>query len=136
MQEKLNMHKKLAKAEVNLNWLWTFDYGFFWLYIYIHGQFSLFGTSGLTGFMISLFLEAPAPREERTWNLMGASVRNGLVFFLLFWKKYYFIQKLGFLINSHFGNVFPTSGVIALITLLYVKLRCYKSISAPGNSIL
>ena len=48
--------KKVANAEVNLNWPWTFDYGLFWLYIYIHEQFSLFDTNAnvLTSFMISL----------------------------------------------------------------------------------
>ena len=25
--------EKVAKAEVNLNWIWTIDYGLFWLYI-------------------------------------------------------------------------------------------------------
>ena len=56
--------KNVTKAEVNLNWLWTIDYGLFWLYIYlyIHGQFSLFDTNVLAGFMISLFLAGPVPR--------------------------------------------------------------------------
>ena len=48
--------KKVANADVDLNWLWTIDYGLFWPYIYIHEQFSLFDTNTnvLTGFMISL----------------------------------------------------------------------------------
>ena len=47
---------KVANAEVDLNWLWTIDYGLFWLYIHIHEQFSSFDTNTnvLTGFMISL----------------------------------------------------------------------------------
>ena len=59
-----HVSKKVTKAEVNLNWLWTIDYGLFWLYIYlyIHGQFSLFDTNVLAGFMISLFLAGPVPR--------------------------------------------------------------------------
>ena len=96
--------KCVAKAEVNLNWLWTIDYGLFPLYI--HGQFSPFDTNALTGFMISLFLAAPAPRVRRAWNLMRASVPDWLRFFLLFAKNYYFKQKLSFLINTLFGNVF------------------------------
>ena len=28
--------KEVAKAEINLNWLWKIDYGLFWLNIYIH----------------------------------------------------------------------------------------------------
>ena len=34
-----------------------------------------------------------------------------------------FIQKLGFIFNNLSGNIFQTSGVIALITLLYKKFR-------------
>ena len=68
--------------------------------------FRLLDTNVLTGFMIFLFLAAPVPRVRRAWNLMGTSVRNGLRFFLLLWKKYYFILKLSFLINNLFGNDF------------------------------
>ena len=83
-------------------------------HIYVQGRFSLFDTNVLTGSMISLFAAAPAPKVRRERNLMGISVRNGLRFFLLFGKKYYFMQKLSFLINNLFGNVFQTSGVIGL----------------------
>ena len=58
--------------------------------------------------MISLFLAAPALRVRRASNLMGTSVRDGLRFFLLFGKKYYFIEKLTFLIDNLFRNVFQT----------------------------
>ena len=44
-------------------------------------------------FMISHSLAAPAPRVRRVRNLIGTSVRNGLRFFLLFGKKYKFIQN-------------------------------------------
>ena len=41
-------------------------------------------------------------------------------FFILFGRKYYFIQKLKFFYyNNIFGNVFQASRVIGLITLLY-----------------
>ena len=61
--------KKVASAEVDLNWLWTVDYGWlFWLYIYIyiHEQFSLFDTNTnvLTGFMISLLQHLLQEYEE------------------------------------------------------------------------
>ena len=46
-------------------------------------------------------------------------------FFLSFGKKYYFIKKLSFLTKNPFGNVFQTSGVIGLITVLYQKLEMY-----------
>ena len=114
--------KKVVKAKVNLNWLWTIDYQLFWLYSYIHKWFNLFDTNVQTGFIISLFLAAPAPRVRKVWDLMGTSVRDGLRFFLLFGKKYYFIKKLSFLINIFFGNVFLTSEVIGFITLVYSKL--------------
>ena len=93
--------------------------------IYIPEQFSLFDTNTdvLTGLVISLFLAAPAPRVR---DLMGASVRNGLRFFLLFGKMYFFIQKSSFFINNLFRNVFQTLRVTGLITLVYAKLRCSK----------
>ena len=58
--------KKVANAEVDLNSLWTIDYGLFWLYIYIHEQFSLFDTSTnvLTGFVISLLQHLLQEYEE------------------------------------------------------------------------
>ena len=84
------------------------DYELFWLYIYIHGRFKLFHINVVTGFTILLFLVAPAPTVERAWNLMKTSVQNGLRFFLLLVKKYYFKQKLSFLINNFFGNIFLT----------------------------
>ena len=85
------------------NWLWIV------LTVYIiHGRFSQFDANFLTGFMISLFLAAPALRVRRASNLMGTSVRDGLRFFLLFGKKYYFIEKLTFLIDNLFRNVFQT----------------------------
>ena len=97
--------KNVAKAEFNLNWLWTIDYGLQQL-TYIYVQFSLFDTSVLIAFMISLFLATRPPRVQRAWNLMGTSVRNGLMFFLLFAKKYCFMLKLSYLINELFRNVF------------------------------
>ena len=60
----------------------------------------------LTGFMISLFLVAPAPRVRRASDLMGISVRNGLKFSLLYGKKYFLIQKSSFRINNLFKGVF------------------------------
>ena len=85
------------------SWLWIV------LIVYIiHGRFSQFDANILTGFMISLFLAAPALRVRRAWNLMGTSVRDGLRFFLLFGKTYYFIEKLTCLIDNLFRNVFQT----------------------------
>ena len=77
---------KVAKAVVNLNWLWTTNYGLFWLYIYIHGRFSVSETNAFTGSMVSLFFAASAPRVPRAGNLMRTSVQNGLMLFLLFGK--------------------------------------------------
>ena len=97
-------------------------YGIFHCRLY--GQFSLSDTYVLTGFTISRFLAAPASRVQKSRDLMRTSVWNGLNVFLLFGKKYYFIQKLSFLINSFFGNVFQISRVIGLLTLLHRKLQC------------
>ena len=83
----------------------------------VKSTFSLFDTNVLTGFMISLLVPLPAPSVRKARKLIGKSVQNGLRFFLLFWKKYFFIQKLNFLINNLFRNVFRTSVVIGIITL-------------------
>ena len=98
-------------------------YGIF--YCRLYGRFSLYDTNLLTLFMISismaLFLAVPAPRVRRARKLMRKSIRNGLRSFLLLGKKSYFIQMLRFLINNLLRNIFQTSGVIGLITLLYVR---------------
>ena len=113
----------MAKAEVNLNCSLWIDYEqlimdcFDCIFISTE-DLALFYINFLTGLMISVFLAAPAQRVRRTWNLMEKSVQNELKFFILLWKKYYFIQKLKFsYFNNLFGNVFQTSGVISVITL-------------------
>ena len=99
-----------------------FDYTFYGIFYYrLNGRFSLSDTNVLTRFMISLFLAIPAARARRARNLMGKSIQNGLTFFLLFGKKYYFIQMFRFLINNLFRNIFQTLGVIGVITLLHVR---------------
>ena len=124
-KEPKHASQKVVKAQANLKWLWTVYYRLFWLHTNIYRWFSQFDSNALTGFMISLFLAAPAPRRPRTWNLMGISVRSGFFwFFLLFGKKLFFIQKLRFLINKLFRNVSLTSRVIGLIPLRYAKLQC------------
>ena len=110
--------KKMAKAEVNLNCSLWIDYNN-WLWIVLivylcllHGRFSLFYINLHTGFMICFISCSTALRVRRAWNLMATSVRNGQKFFILFGKKYYFIQKLKFsYYNNLFGNAFQTSGV-------------------------
>ena len=118
--------KKVAKAEVNLKCSLWIDHNN-WLSI------ALISTENLAYFIsifslvswFVLFVAAPALSVRRTWNLMGTSVRNGQQLFILFRRKYYFIQKLKFsYYNNIFRNVFQTSGVIGLITLLYAKLQC------------
>ena len=61
---------------------------------------------------------------SKTWNLMGTSVQDRLKLFLLFKKKYVFIKKLSFLINTFFRHVLQTSRTKVFITLLYAKLYC------------
>ena len=68
----------------------------------------------------------------------NSSIQNGHKFFISFWKKYYFIQKLKFsYYNNLFGNVFQTSGVIGLITKLYVRHSDAKKVFhwKPGFTI-
>ena len=125
----IHASKKVAKAEVNLKWPWTIDsFDYIFIYsddlVYLIPIFSLFFINVFTGSMIFLYLLEPPSRILRAWNLMGTWVRNGLWFFLLFGKNYYFIQRLSFLISILFGNVFQTLGVMGLLPLLYAKLRC------------
>ena len=96
-------------------------YGMFHCRLY--GQFSLSDTYVLIGFMISRFLTATASRVQKARDLMRTSV-EWAKFLSFVWKKYYFIRKLSFLINSLSGNAFQISRVIGLLTLLYRKLRC------------
>ena len=114
----------------------TIDYGLLWLYIYIHGRFSLFCISFLTGFTICSISCSTALEVRKAWNLTGTSVGNGQQFFILFGRKHYFIQKSKFsYYNNILGKVFQTSGVTGLITLLYAKLLWLKSISTLGERI-
>ena len=86
-----------------------FDCIFYGIFYYrLYRRTDLSDSNFLTGFMISLFLAAPDPRLRRVRNLTRTSVQNGIRFFLLFGKKYCFIQKLSFLIDRFFGNVFQT----------------------------
>ena len=55
--------RKVAKAEIKRNWLWKIGYGLFWLYIELCPR--TIDTNDLTGFIIFLFLTAPAPRVRR-----------------------------------------------------------------------
>ena len=92
------------------------------IFSYIHGRFSLFNTNVRTGFMISLFLVAPALRLRRAKNVFATSVRNKLRFLSFFFEGVLF-SKLSFLINNLFGNVFQISEVIGSIKLLDAKPR-------------
>ena len=123
----------VAKAEVNLNWLWTIGLiidSFGCVFISAKDLAQPIWCQYQCSHCFHDFSTAtPAPRVRRAWNLMGTSVRNGRRFFLLFGKKNYFIEKLYiFLLITFFGNVFQSSRIIGLIMLLYVKLRCQKSI--------
>ena len=51
----------------------------------------------------------------------NGNISTGFAKVILSVKNYYFKQKLSFLINTLFGYVLQTSGVIAL-TLRYAKL--------------
>ena len=75
--------------------------------------------------MICSISSSTCSKSTNSMKRDGNIVRNGQQLFILFGRKYYFIQKLKFsCYNNIFGNVFQTLGVIGLITLLYAKLRC------------
>ena len=115
--QKLNLIW-IAASELTI----TNYYGLFW-FISTEDLAYFISIFSLVSWFV-LFLAAPALRVRKAWNLMGTSVRNGQQFFILFGRKYYFIQKLKFFhYNNISGNVIQTSGVIDLITLLYAKLR-------------
>ena len=69
-------------------------YGLF--YCRLYERFSLFDTNVLTGFMISLFLAAPAPRVRRARKLMGTSLQHGLRSFSLVLEKVLFYTEVKF----------------------------------------
>ena len=69
-------------------------YGLF--YCRLYERFSLFDTNVLTGFMISLFLAAPAPRVRTARKLMGTSLQHGLRFFSLVLEKVLFYTEVKF----------------------------------------
>ena len=117
--------KEMAKAEVNLNWLQQLIMDCFDCIFTSTEDLAYFiSIFSLVSWFV-LFLAAPALRVRKAWNLMGTSIRYVQQFFILFGRKYYFIQKLKFsYYNNIFGNVFETSGVIGPITMLYSRLRC------------
>ena len=73
--------KKVAKAEVNLNWSLWIDYNnWLWIVLILY----------LYRFYCSTYSKSTKSMKPNT------SVQNGQKFFILFGKKYYFIQKLKF----------------------------------------
>ena len=108
------MHQNTwRKLKVNLNWLWTIDYGFFWLYF-------------------SVSCSTWCSKSTKSMKPNEASVSDWLRFFLSFAKNYYFKRKLSFFINTLLRKHFSNSGVTSL-TLLYIMM--VKSISSSGKSI-
>ena len=70
---------------------------------------------------------------------METSVQNEQKFFILFWKKYYFIHKLKFsYFNNLFRNVFQTSGVSRNSATVYgtpmLNFQLFE-VSTPGKNI-
>ena len=124
---------KHASKKVKLIWIAaseltiTIDYGLFWLYIYIHGRCRLFYISFLTGFMICSIYCSTCSKSTKSMKPNGNISTKWSTVLYFVWEKCYFIEKLKFFhYNNIFGNVFQTSGVIDLITLLYAKLRRQK----------
>ena len=61
-------------------------------------------TNIVTGFMVSLFLAAPAPRVRRALDLMGTSERNGVRFFFCFGKSTFLYRSQLFLLLTFLGT--------------------------------
>ena len=125
------MHRRKWQ-KLKLNWIAAFEltittnYGLFWLYIYIHGRFSLFYINFLTGVMIcSVSCSTYSKRPKRMKPNGNISTSKEVLYKKLKFSYY----------NNLFENVFQISGVIGLITLLYARQRCQKSISTLGKSI-
>ena len=98
------------------NWI---DYGLFWLYIYIHKRFSpaylmpilMF----LTVFMIYCNTCSKSTKSMKPNGNISTEWAKVLSFI---WEKVLFYREVICFINTLFGNVFQTSRVIGLITLL------------------
>ena len=121
--------KKVAKAEVNLNWLinnWI-EYGLFWLHIYIHERFSLAYLKPIPMFsLFSWFLYCSTCSKSTKSMKPNRNISTEWAKVLSFvWEKVLFYREvICFLFNNLFGNVFQTSRGIGLIKLHYVKLEC------------
>ena len=96
-------------------------------YCRLNGQFSLPDTNVLTRFIISIFpwlyflqhLHQEYEGHETLWEHQYGMGKNSL---FCFGKSAIYIQKLKFSYYKNFlGNVFQTSGVIDLITILYLR---------------
>ena len=117
--------KKVANAEVGLNWLWTIAYGLFWLYIYIHEQFIAYLILIPMFWLVSWFLYcSTCSKSVRSMKPNGNISMEWAKVLSFVWEKVLFYREVKFLIDNLFGNFFQTSRVIGLTTLLYVKLRC------------
>ena len=96
-------------------------------YCRLNGRFSLPDTNVLIRFIISLFpwlyflqhLHQDYRGHEILWEHQYGMGKSSL---FCLGKSTIYIQKLKFsYYNNLFGNVFQTSGVIGLITILYVR---------------
>ena len=100
-------------------------YGIF--HCILNGRFSLPDTNVLTRFIVSLFpwlcfLQHLHQEYDGHKTLCKHQYGMGKSFLFCLGKSTIYIQKLRFsYYNNLFGNVFQTSGVIGLITLLYVR---------------
>ena len=100
------------------NWI---DYGLFWLYIYIHERFSLAYLIPIPMFsLFSWFLYCSTCSKSTKSMKPNGNISTELAKVLSFvWEKLLFYREvICFVINNVLGNVFQTSRVIGLITIL------------------
>ena len=95
------------------------DFGLFWLYSYIHGRFSLAYLIPIFSLFSWLLYCSTCSRRTKSMRHNGniSTVYAKVLSFV--WEKVLFYKEvICFLINILFGNVFQTSRVTGLITLL------------------
>ena len=101
------------------------DYGLFWLYIYIPERFSLAYFMLIPMFsLFSWFLYCNTCSKSTKSMKPNGNISTEWAKVLSFvWEKVLFYREvMCFLINNLFGNVFQTSRVMDLITLLFNRM--------------
>ena len=90
-QGRCRTEKKLAKAEIIVNWLGTIEYGLFWLNSHIQGWFSLLDTNSLWfhGFSISCRSCSKSTKSMKpNWNIS----REWVKVLCFIWENIFYVE--------------------------------------------